>query len=562
MARQAFNQQHVSYTRQGRFVRPGVHCNELSKHVSFIAVPYLDFETSSNLEQMQKALQKSTLCNSNAPTSTVRDERLYATYADDPGFHPRRTIDQYVYCNMDTSERDVDQVVQRYQKSQSNRSNDTLDGHARRKHELYDHTLPGSMGDASETMIMVDQLWIWILGDRLIVTCFAQRWNAPEPPDRHAIRDRFKDTLSDGLELRGTTASDVAVQFMATCCGTFDRHACETPRLQFMSMFEQSLGIIGAKDSDLMRKFSAAYTALKSNKVTSRETFVKALNDLTTETDLLTELKDIRDELHIMETILVDQQRVARSLLNLQTKAVRNHRTSLFGPIKVESARPVDHEEVFERINTITDQGLQDIAQLDAQATRLSGSLSELLQLKQAHYNAFQLKASHDLALDAAKQGRAVLVFTIVTIVFSPLSFVAAFFTMNPTVFPEELSLSYVSRYVFGLGLAVAIPCIVLALSLSSWSSSWKRIQYVFDGPTFRAGDLDPFDKNEGLKLPGSTQNIDQLSNRSPEIPQINEKHLSPDSRVVRGHEASRMTAGLKRRWRSWRNPGATDLPR
>lgn len=184
----------------------------------------------------------------------------------------------------------------------------------------------------------------------------------------------------------------------------------------------------------------------------------------------------------------------------------------------------------------------------------------------QAHYNAFQLQVSHDLALDAAKQERAVLVFTIVTIVFSPLSFVAAFFTMNLSIFPEKLTLSYVSRHVFGLGLAVAIPCIILALSLSSWSSSWKRIQGISDGPTSGAAvDHDTFDKNESPKLPAqaeSIQDIDQLSKTSPNFFQGNEKHLSPNLRSAYGHGASRMTTGLKRRWRNWQNPGATDIPR
>lgn len=208
---------------------------------------------------------------------------------------------------------------------------------------------------------------------------------------------------------------------------------------------------------------------------------------------------------------------------------------------------------MFEPINTIIDQGLQDIAKLDAQAERLSGSLSELLQLKQAHYNAFELEFSRDLALDAAKQGRAVLVFTIVTIVFSPLSFVAAFFTMNLTVFPEQLSLSYVSRYVFGLGFAVAIPCIVLAVSLDWWTSSWKRVRGAFDGSASgAAAELVTPKQDERLAISTkSTQTTDQSSNRS-----------AAGLRGVRSDGMPRVSAGLKKRWRNWRDPEKTDLPR
>jgi len=64
------------------------------------------------------------------------------------------------------------------------------------------------------------------------------------------------------------------------------------------------------------------------------------------------------------------------------------------------------------------------------------------------------------------------MVFTIVTIVFLPLSFIAAFFTINIAEFPrghdgnESLPLGYVSKYMFGIGFAISIPLIVIALIL------------------------------------------------------------------------------------------------
>ncbi|KAE8375482.1 hypothetical protein BDV26DRAFT_267722 [Aspergillus bertholletiae] len=64
------------------------------------------------------------------------------------------------------------------------------------------------------------------------------------------------------------------------------------------------------------------------------------------------------------------------------------------------------------------------------------------------------------------------MVFTIVTTVFLPLSFIATFFTMNLEEFPhstdgsEQLSLSYVAEYTFGIGVAISIPLILLALTV------------------------------------------------------------------------------------------------
>lgn len=64
------------------------------------------------------------------------------------------------------------------------------------------------------------------------------------------------------------------------------------------------------------------------------------------------------------------------------------------------------------------------------------------------------------------------MVFTIVTIIFLPLSFITSIFTINLTEFPKgpdgvgELHLSYVAKYTFGIGFAISIPLILLALSV------------------------------------------------------------------------------------------------
>ena len=57
------------------------------------------------------------------------------------------------------------------------------------------------------------------------------------------------------------------------------------------------------------------------------------------------------------------------------------------------------------------------------------------------------------------------MVFTIVTIVFLPLSFITSIFTINMREF-DNLTLAYVSKYTFGVGFAISIPMILVALSL------------------------------------------------------------------------------------------------
>jgi ankyrin repeat protein/Mg2+ and Co2+ transporter CorA len=500
-ARRAFDLQHTTRTWRDRYLLPGVQISypihstqdmhgETHKQRKpetdrqppknqqmFIAVPFMHFESMASLEKMKKSLQAASTNRRASLSNATKDEKLYKAYADDSDFHPRRTLDQYFHPSMNTDARDCDQVVQRYQLKSRNVESDT--GSMEQE-----HLNRGTERCKDINTIMVDQLWIWVLSDKMLMTNFPQRWNKPasDPSDFY---QSFSSRWTDHYHPRPDTASEVALLLMVHCFGTFDRHAQMDSDLQFMSMFEQSIGTIGADESRLLKDFANAYKKLKQKSVSMQASaeqvsdslqFVEILSDLTHETDLLSELKDIRDELNMMRTIIDEQKRVSQTLLGHQLRLARSGLPPLFKPSMSTFAEVGGPEDAFEELNTVIDQGLHDIGRLDEQAARLGQSLTELLQLKQAHLNAFELEFSRKLSLDAAKQSRAVLVFTIVTIVFSPLSFVAAFFTMPLVNLPKDkMSLTYVSKYVFTLGFAVALPCIALALYVNEMRSWWTR---------------------------------------------------------------------------------------
>jgi hypothetical protein len=151
------------------------------KRVLFIAAPYIHFDTESNVKRMQKTLELPRRYVARPERKMPRDEGLYSEYRDDPGFHPRRTLDQYVYHNMDTVDRDSDQVIQRFQRAHmpGMPGVDELSGDTYRE-ILAETSLPSSSSlprssrslkaprKSNVTTLMVDQLWIWILGERLV----------------------------------------------------------------------------------------------------------------------------------------------------------------------------------------------------------------------------------------------------------------------------------------------------------------------------------------------------------------------------------------------------------
>lgn len=114
--------------------------------------------------------------------------------------HTRRTLDQYYYHTLvDTSERDRDQVVSRYQ---------------------------AFAGLRPRIITMVDQLWLWLLGGAgglpdTVATCFphvgkAKGEHDADPNGLTDVLRRIKLYLLD-MSFRVQTAHDLAGLIAATC---------------------------------------------------------------------------------------------------------------------------------------------------------------------------------------------------------------------------------------------------------------------------------------------------------------------------------------------------------
>ena len=72
------------------------------------------------------------------------------------------------------------------------------------------------------------------------------------------------------------------------------------------------------------------------------------------------------------------------------------------------------------------------------------------------------------------------MVFTIVTIVFLPMSFIASVFTIPVRDFPHQdgtisIPFSYISKIMFGIGLGISIPLITVAFAVDNLGLLIKR---------------------------------------------------------------------------------------
>jgi Mg2+ and Co2+ transporter CorA len=452
----------------------------------FIFMPYLHFESTHRHQEMQEAIRRaetlrSPLCPYLGKASTY-DEMLIRAHltTSTVSLHVRRTLDQSFYHNIDTTSRDEDQVVYRYQLKGKDHKNDEVD----------------------PKIVMVDQLWMWILGKDLIVTSFPQRWQQPKNDPLNVLDSVIEDINSKTRE-PVKSVYDLAMIITSRCSGVFDRHRMGDEEYQFLDMFESSIGSATDRETVLFKEFNAAsvqasawlqhhrrpnrfarhreHSGMDKNtkqeaKAKEREemeeryksedfmrgpVFVDKLLDIGQETDLLAETKDIRDELNMIAKVLEDQAHVLPDLQDA------------IGDIYKEEYRS-NQQEVKKRFRDqlkMIEIHIKDIDRMDRQAERIYDSITDMLDLKQKHANAFEARFARDQAAGTARQSQTIMVFTIVTIIFLPLSFIAAFFAINISEFPRtdsgpSLPIGYVSKYMFGLGLAVSIPLIIIAVRL------------------------------------------------------------------------------------------------
>ncbi|TVY37959.1 Ankyrin [Lachnellula occidentalis] len=445
---------------------------QISRGNVYTFMPYLHFETKKRCQEMQLAIKAAESMKSSHSRYPLKartyDEMLIRAHLSTStvSLHIRRTLDQSFYHNIDTQHRDLDQVVHRYQ-TKDNRSDEDID----------------------PKLVMVDQMWMWVLGKNLVVTAFPQRWQQPKN-DPLNVLDSIIEDINDKTREPVRSVHDIAMIVTSRCTGVFDRHRMGDEDYQFLDMFESSIGNATDRETILFKEFNTAsrqasawlqnrrhpHSLTKpsqhathpnddnndrddSGDSTRAPIFVDKLLDIGQETDLLAETKDIRDELNMMKKVFEDQQHVLPAV-----------EASICDIYKDEQRSQQEVKKRFAEQLKLVGMHIKDIDRMDKQAQRINEGIIDMLDLKQKHANAFEARFARDQATSTARQSQTIMVFTIVTIVFLPMSFIAAFFTINIKEFPVDgsnnLPLAYVSKYMFGIGLSISIPMIFIAFYL------------------------------------------------------------------------------------------------
>ena len=178
---------------------------------------------------------------------------------------------------------------------------------------------------------------------------------------------------------------------------------------------------------NFIRSAGITENATKYRKPQSKRDELKtAEDDLTSirrEVKNLCEVNDIQDELHITERVHYEQTGVIDQLVA----------SSITPQTTWQSSRlQLQHKRLQEEIS----HSHAEVKKMLENAGRTHAAVLQLLNLKQQHATVTESRFARKQAEETARQNDTVQLFTFVTIIFAPASFMAAFFAIPDLALP------------------------------------------------------------------------------------------------------------------------------
>lgn len=397
-------------------------------------LPYLNWESTQAWRERRQLI---TDVVERRPANNQADSELikqYLHHGTSP-LHDRRTLHQAYYHDfgMTRSLPEYDQVMQRFTAEMTT--------------------------EKDAKLLVVDQLWLWIIkgsgregedecNPDLVITAFPGRFNGRY--DSADIYHGIIAHLERGLEPPLRSANDLAAVIVEHCTGVFFQRQLE-PDKWFLEFYAAAIGIVRDKQKSAFVRFSETARQLEdlqANQASLAEVS-RRLEDLAfsigVETTLFSQIKDIIDELECIDYILGRQDDVVRTLTRSQ---------------KSRSMRTVS-DIVKERRHTWA--GIAETAKV------AYTEIQAQMDLKQKQSSLAEARTSRYQVEDSARHGRIMLLFTVVTIIFLPLSFLATWFGMNLEGSDSgQLKLGIIAAVIFPISILIAVVALIFAFSQRS----------------------------------------------------------------------------------------------
>ncbi|KAJ5876620.1 hypothetical protein N7455_000085 [Penicillium solitum] len=393
--------------------------------------PYIHWDTYRNLILRRKVVEDRLKQGRSRPVpgriskASLEAQLIWTYLGSEPPIHLRRTLDQYGYPNLrSTIARDDDQMLWKRTRRPA-RIDEQLKEYLQSAQD--DPENEENVGEFMDgTVLMVDQLWLWILDKKTVVTFFPnQEATTSEGKlfEQSNLHSSIYNELNGDLSRRFETAGDLAALIMLHAVTVLLEKTLHHD-LQVLRIFEESISILSESVTKSFKRFRnrgftnrpADHDRTSDGKImTAAQQDYKELQvarrnreDLS----VLLELRDIEDELSTILKLLEQQDTVINSM-------VKYFDNGGYGILFLETAQ----KRIDEYRSQIND--MKENSHLTQKA------VETLLDLKQKQANVDEAKMTRWQAEVAQTQSRAVMVFTIFSVVFLPLSFFTSLFGIN-----------------------------------------------------------------------------------------------------------------------------------
>ncbi|CAJ2503412.1 Uu.00g108060.m01.CDS01 [Anthostomella pinea] len=267
-------------------------------------------------------------------------------------------------------------------------------------------------------VVMVDQLWMWMLDNQTIVACFPRRYGTTGH-DPSGVFEAVKARLSSGKP--ANSACDIALVIMDECSNTFfNRTKDYTGQPRVLDAFSEAI-------RGFTQKQTVEFGDSGTGSIEPEESTVNKAATLT-----LTLQYPIGQPVSKLDTF----KQFIHHVLTILSKQIDLNQTE---PAHLDRFK-VGAEDLLRNVRDRVDY----LEKLLKSASAAADVVKDLSQLRQQQDSVVQALQSVKLSKEGFNQGRTIMVFTVVTIIFSPLSFMSSIFGMKNAEFGDnQLTIEY-----------------------------------------------------------------------------------------------------------------------
>lgn len=248
--------------------------------------------------------------------------------------------------------------------------------------------------------------------------------------------------------------------------------------LQVFRIFEEYISILTEQQNSSFKHFRNNHRFERA-KDTNAQSHIDNRKDL----DALLELRDIQDELNTIDKLIKEQQTCVSDMIIQYNHLIKDY------------SKGINGISFLYDVQQFLNEHKEQVESMLKGAIAAQRAFKELLDMKQKQANIVEAHLAREQTEVAADQSRSVMIFTIFTIIFLPLSFFASVFGINSREWTggKYPHLHTIFTYMGCISLAVIIVALLVAFNKYTRRISqrlWKAIAIPFVAVLQRLGIL------------------------------------------------------------------------